>query len=148
MSKRIDHKLMSLVCNCYESMALECLQELIPRYIPARSLRSASQPRLRIANVAAPPPHTHTHTHTQKCGFRASFFFLLCPQALECPITNDQETRFLSVVLQMSKKSLVFCLSFLFQCLLDSLRAVTFLSCQDFFYLFSFSLKKEIPSVQ
>ena len=42
--KRIDHKIMSLAYRCYEGTAPEYLQELIPRYIPARSLLSTSQP--------------------------------------------------------------------------------------------------------
>ena len=56
--KRIDHKIMSLAYKGYKGTEPEYLQKLIPRYIPARFLRSSSQPRLRIPSA--------TEKHTKK----------------------------------------------------------------------------------
>ena len=62
--KRLDHKIMSLAYKCFGGTEPEDLQELIPRYIPARPFRSSSHPRLRI------PSATEKHTNKQ-LGFRA-----------------------------------------------------------------------------
>ena len=64
VNQRIAHKMMSLPYKCYRGTAPEYLQELIPRYTPARSLRSSSQPLLRIPS--ADEKHTKKHF-----GFRA-----------------------------------------------------------------------------
>ena len=47
-----------LAYKCCRGTAPEYLQELIPRYIPARSLRSSSQPRLRTPRSISASGHS------------------------------------------------------------------------------------------
>ena len=119
------------------------MQELIPRHIPARSLRSSSQARLRIPN--ATEKHTHTHTHTKKKKNNNSFL-QLCPQVLEYATRNNQGSRFFCDVPQTSKISPVFFYRLFFQCLLDSLCIVTFLCFPKTVSVFlcSFSFEENI----
>ena len=49
--KRIDHKLLSLTYGCFDSTAPSYLQELIPKHVPTRGLRSSSQSRLRVPSI-------------------------------------------------------------------------------------------------
>ena len=51
VAKRIDHKVLSLVCSCIEGTAPGYLQELVPPHAPNRRLRSASQSLLQVAGV-------------------------------------------------------------------------------------------------
>ena len=48
---RIDHKILSLVYSCMNGKAPNSLQELIPRYLPVRHLRSSTQCLLHISSV-------------------------------------------------------------------------------------------------
>ena len=94
--KRIDHKIMSLAYKGYKGTEPEYLQKLIPRYIPARFLRSSSQPRLRI------PSATEKHTKKQ-LGFRA--FSNSAPALWNALPQNNQRSRFFCDVPQTSKNS-------------------------------------------
>ena len=108
---------------CYEGTAPEYLQELISRHIPARSLRSSSQARLRI------PSATEKHTIKQ-FGIRtfcnsAPKFWNTLPQTIR---EADSSATF-----RRRLKTHLFS-DFLFQYLLDSLCTVTFLSLPNTFF--------------
>ena len=51
IQQRIDHKILSLTYASLHGLAPEYLQELAPSYVPTRSLRSASQCRLRLPST-------------------------------------------------------------------------------------------------
>ena len=51
MKQRLDHKVLSLTYASLQGLASEYLQELAPSYVPTRSLRSASQCRLRLPST-------------------------------------------------------------------------------------------------
>ena len=51
VKERIDHKLLTLAYSCMEGTAPAYLQELIPKHVPSRGLRSASQSFLRVPSV-------------------------------------------------------------------------------------------------
>ena len=51
VEKRIQHKLLSITYACLNHLAPEYLIETIPRYIPLRQLRSASQLRIELPAV-------------------------------------------------------------------------------------------------
>ena len=47
----MDYKILSLTYACLHNSAPAYLQELTPSYVPSRSLRSASQARLRLPST-------------------------------------------------------------------------------------------------
>ena len=51
VAQRIDHKVLSLTYASLHKIAPAYLQELAPSYTPSRSLRSASQARLRLPST-------------------------------------------------------------------------------------------------
>ena len=51
VNERIDHKILTLAFSTFHKLAPEYLQELVPSYDPPRSLRSASQSRLRLPST-------------------------------------------------------------------------------------------------
>ena len=67
----------------------------LPQYAPARTLHSSSQPHLWIPSAGENTPKT--------VWFLS--LFQLCSQALECPTTNNQRSRFLGYILQTSENA-------------------------------------------
>ena len=62
---RIQHKILSLTYSCYKSDTSPLyLSELIPKYVPAYNLRSASQARITI-------PGYYDNTNKKQSGARA-----------------------------------------------------------------------------
>ena len=51
VTKRIDHKIMSLTYGCVEGTAPAYLKELIPKHVPLRMLRSSTQSLLEIPGL-------------------------------------------------------------------------------------------------
>ena len=61
---RVEHKLLSLSYNCMSGSSPLYLSELIPKYVPSRSLRSASQSRITI-------PGYYDNTNKKRSGGRS-----------------------------------------------------------------------------
>ena len=61
---RIQHKVLSLAYSCKSGTSPPYLSELIPSYVPSRSLRSASQCRINI-------PGYHDNTQKKQSGARS-----------------------------------------------------------------------------
>ena len=51
VTKRIDHKILSLAYSCMEGTAPHYLQELVPKHVSTKGLRSSSQSLLKVPSV-------------------------------------------------------------------------------------------------